>query len=115
MVETWFMRGEGGSIIAMDLPFPEDIQKRVDVGLIVRVHKDGSPWTDKPERPVHVETDVEREAREQAEDEKRPVGPVKPSRADSKSQWFDYAKLSSDVPHDEIEAMTKAQLVERFG
>lgn len=115
MAETWFMRGEGGSIIPMDLPFPLEIQQRVDVGLIVRVNKNGSPWSGRPEPEPHVETDEEREAREEAEDEDRPVGPVKPSRADSKAQWIDYVKLSSDVDHDEIESMTKAQLVERFG
>jgi hypothetical protein len=115
MVESIYVRGEGGSIIKMDLPLPEGIQQRFDAGLIVRVHRNGALWDDKPESEPHVETDEEREAREQAEDEARPVGPVKPSRADSKAQWVDYAKLSSDVDHDEIESMTKAQLVERFG
>lgn len=115
MAETVLMRGEGGSVIAMDLPLPHEIQERVNAGLIVRVNKDGSLWSDKPAKPPHVETDEEAKAREDAEDLERPIGPVKPAQNASKAQWQDYAKLSSDVDHDEIESMTKAQLVERFG
>ena len=115
MAESIYVRGEGGSIILMGLPLHPEIQKRFDVGLIVRVCRDGSPWTDKPERPLHVETDEEAKAREDAEDQQRPIGPVKPAQNASKAQWQDYAKLSSDVDHDELEGMTKAELVKRFG
>ncbi|MFJ4863403.1 hypothetical protein [Streptomyces sp. NPDC088748] len=45
MVETIYVRGEGGAIIAMDLPLPEAIAERYESGLLVRVHSDGSPYT----------------------------------------------------------------------
>lgn len=108
--QAWF-RGEGGSIILMDLPLPDVYAAQEAQGRLNRVNPDGSPWSNVPV----VESDADREAREQAEDEALPVGPVKPSRADSKAQWVDYAKLSSDVDHDVIEGMTKAQLVAEFG
>ena len=108
--QAWF-QGEGGSVILMDLPLPDVYAAQEAQGRLNRVNPDGSPWSTEPV----VESEADREAREQAEDEARPVGPVKPSRADNKAAWVDYAKLSSDVDHDEIESMTKAQLVDRFG
>jgi hypothetical protein len=48
MTDTIHVRGEGGSVIAMDLPLPEGIVQRYNAGLIVRVHPDGSPWTETP-------------------------------------------------------------------
>lgn len=115
MAESIYVRTEGGSILEMDLPLPEPIQQRFDAGLIVRVEKDGDPWTGKPEREPAQESEEDRKAREDAEDEKRPIGPVKPAQNASKAQWVDYAELSSDKSHDELQAMTKAELIERFG
>ncbi len=43
---TGLFRGEGGSVIAMDLPLPESIAERVAKGLILRVDEDGNPWTE---------------------------------------------------------------------
>lgn len=45
MPETIYVRGEGGAILAMDLPLPEGIAERYAAGLLVRVHSDGSPYT----------------------------------------------------------------------
>lgn len=118
MVESIYVRGEGGSIVLMDLPLPESIQQRFDAGLIVRVNEDGSLWSDEPAKPVkpaHVETEAEAKARVDAEDDRRPLGPQRPSQAAAKAQWVDFAELSSDLSHDEAAAMTKAELVERFG
>jgi hypothetical protein len=47
-----YVRGEGGSIIPMDLPLPEDIAQRYDSGALVRVNADGSPWVDAPPAPA---------------------------------------------------------------
>ncbi|WKV74729.1 hypothetical protein AW27_026350 [Streptomyces sp. PCS3-D2] len=44
MVETIYVRGEGGAVIAMDLPLPEGIAERYERGQLVRVHSDGSPY-----------------------------------------------------------------------
>lgn len=107
---AWF-RGEGGSLLEFDLPLTEHYAAQERQGRLIRVNPDGSAWSDAPE----FESDEDRKAREDAEDQERPIGPVKPSRADTKAQWVDYAELSSDLSHDELQAMTKAQLVERFG
>ncbi|MEV7584395.1 hypothetical protein [Streptomyces erythrochromogenes] len=45
MAETIYVRGEGGAIIAMDLPLPEGIAERYERGQLPRVHSDGSPYT----------------------------------------------------------------------
>jgi len=44
--ETWFIRGEGGDIIPMDLPLGEGIAGRLASGALVRVNADGSPWVE---------------------------------------------------------------------
>jgi hypothetical protein len=45
MTETIYVRGEGGAILAMDLPLPEGIAERYERGLLPRVNADGSPYT----------------------------------------------------------------------
>lgn len=105
MAESWFMRGEGGSIIKMDLPFPWAIQQRFDAGLIVRVNEDGSPWSEPRPRPEPVDVDGD----------DADLGPVRPERAAPKARWVAFAELVSDLSHDEALAMTKAELVEQFG
>lgn len=92
------MRGEGGSIIPMEPPFPEHIAARVATGHIVRVNPDGSDWTDEP-----VPTDVDTLDR---------VNPPKPAAA--KADWVAYAQ-SQGMFHDDADAMTKAALVEKYG
>ncbi|MEU6295013.1 hypothetical protein [Streptomyces erythrochromogenes] len=51
MAETIYVRGEGGAIIAMDLPLPEGIAERYERGQLARVHSDGSPYTPAAPRP----------------------------------------------------------------
>ena len=46
MPDTIHVRGEGGSVIAMDLPLPEGIAQRYAAGLLVRVNPDGSDWSE---------------------------------------------------------------------
>lgn len=41
-----YIRGEGGSVIPMDLPLPEDIAQRYASGALVRVNADGSDWVE---------------------------------------------------------------------
>lgn len=110
MAESWFMRGEGGSIILMDLPLPEAIQQRVDAGMIVRVNADGSPWYDSD--PELAPEPVSDDAVELARDD---VGPVRPERANPKARWVEYAQLVSDLTREDADALTKAELVKRFG
>lgn len=46
MAETIYVRGEGGSVIAMDLPLADGIKQRFDAGHIVRVNPDGSDFVE---------------------------------------------------------------------
>jgi hypothetical protein len=110
MAESIYVRGEGGSIILMDLPLPEAIQQRFDAGLIVRVNEDGSAWSDSAPEPT-PEPDVE-DADELAKDD---VGPVRPDRANPKARWVEYAQLVSDLTREEAEALNKVELITRFG
>lgn len=97
------MRGEGGSVIPMELPFPEHIADRVAKGHIVRVHPDGSPWTDDPAPAAGPEVA-----------EGHDGGPTRPKPAEAKATWVAYAETLG-MPHDEADAMTKADLIKRFG
>lgn len=108
MVESIYVRGEGGSIILMDLPLPEAIQQRVDAGMIVRVNADGSAWSDSDPTPEPVSDDAVELARDD-------VGPVRPERAMPKARWVEYAQLVSDLTREDADALTKAELVKRFG
>jgi len=110
MAESIYVRGEGGSIIMMDLPLPEAIQLRVDAGAIVRVNEDGSAWSDSVPEPTPEP--VSEDAVELARDD---VGPVRPERAMPKARWVEYAQLVSDLTREDAEALTKAELVSRFG
>ena len=71
--------------------------------LIVRFGEQPEP-SSRP-RPKRVDVDGE----------DADLGPVRPSQASPKAQWVLYAELVSDLGHDEAQALTKAELVERFG
>ena len=94
----------------MDLPLPEAIQQRVDAGVIVRVNEDGSLWSGSVPEPTPEP--ASEDADELARDD---VGPVRPERANPKSRWVEYAQLVSDLTREEAEALTKAELISRFG
>jgi hypothetical protein len=49
MADSIHVRGEGGTIIEMDLPLPSHIAKRIISGQIQRVNADGSPFVPDPE------------------------------------------------------------------
>lgn len=92
MAETIHVRGEGGSVIPMDLPLPEGVAERLAKGLLRRVNPDGSPY------------------REPAAE---PEGP--PPQNAPKADWVGYAVRAGGLSAEEAEAMTKADLVEMFG
>lgn len=143
-VETIWVRGEGGSIIEMELPLPEPIGERLAKGQIVRVNEDGGlyePSDDDPE--LVLESDKDRQEREhlagleyaRLKHEHPEVDPIdlrdeaaelhgdvipedapgpRPKPAAPKGDWVAYAE-SMGMDHDEADAMTKVQLLERFG
>jgi hypothetical protein len=104
----------------MDLPLPYDIARRVEAGHIVRVNEDGTdlepPKSDSASDPV-VDDEPEAVAESEQHDESATVvdAPAKPKAANPKADWVTYAGSVSDLSVIEADAMTKAQLVERFG
>jgi hypothetical protein len=133
--ETVWMRGEGGSVIAMDLPLPHMIAQRVNSGEIVRVNKDGSdyvvhsPSTEfdylgrmsaagamdgmKAGAPALTDAGAAMAAAEPEAVEHHDAS-ASPKPADNKAAWVGYAE-SKGMSHDEADGHTKAQLVEKFG
>ncbi|MFJ9748876.1 hypothetical protein [Streptomyces chartreusis] len=102
MTETIHVRGEGGAIIAMDLPLPEPIAKRLERGQLARVNADGSPHYGAP-APASAP------ARGSALTE----GDVpRPNARAGKDDWVLWAVAVHALPEAEAEAMTKAQLQE---
>ena len=107
MAETIYVRGEGGAIIAMDLPLPEHIQERFDRGQLVRVHSDGSPYY--PAAPIPAAAAPVTEPQGSALTEG--IVPRPGTRA-SKDDWVLWAMAVHAIPEADAEAMTKAQLQE---
>jgi hypothetical protein len=89
MAESWFIRGEGGSVFKLDLPLHEAIEQRLHKGYLVRVNKDGTDWTgDTPER-------------------------VRPPMNAPKIDWVAWAVHNGELP-DDAEALTKTDLIEKY-
>jgi len=91
MAETIYVRGEGGQIIAMDLPLPEHLEERLTSGRIRRVHEDGKPYR---------------------EDED--ATPARPADSAVKGLWVGWAVAQGATP-DAAEAMTKQDLIDTYG
>ncbi|MFG2307662.1 hypothetical protein ACGFS9_03065 [Streptomyces sp. NPDC048566] len=103
MAETIYVLGEGGMVIAMDLPLPESIQERLDRGQLRRVHSDGSPYTSAPARTAPAP------ARGSALTD----GAVpRPGARAGKDDWVLWAMATHALPQENAEGMTKAQLQE---
>lgn len=96
MADTIHVRGEGGMVIAMDLPLPGDIEKRMVRGQIVRVNPDGSPYTGP------------------AADDAPAVPVARPAQAAAKDAWVGWAVAQGARP-DDAEAMTKQDLIDKYG
>ncbi|MDX2566082.1 hypothetical protein PV413_19605 [Streptomyces scabiei] len=106
MPETIYVRGEGGAIIAMDLPLPEPIQERFDRGQLVRVHSDGSPYypaADKAPGPAAAPASEPGSALTEG------LVPRPGARA-GKTDWVLWAMAVHAIPEADAEAMTKNQL-----
>lgn len=97
MAETALFRSESNQLIHMDLPLPEHMQDKVTKGLLVRVNDDGTPYTGEAA-----------DASEGAGVTERPDG-----RA-SKAAWVGWA-AAQGAPVDDAEAMTKQDLIEKYG
>jgi hypothetical protein len=89
MAESIFVLGEGGGIFEMSLPLPEAIEDRLAKGYLRRVNQDGTPYSDG-------------------------VPPVRPASSSAKVEWVGWAVHHGMTP-DDADALTKADLIEKFG
>ncbi|PWG08773.1 hypothetical protein DF268_35990 [Streptomyces sp. V2] len=102
MAETIYVRGEGGAVIAMDLPLPEGIAERYERGQLVRVHSDGSPYYGAPTpRPTATQGSSLTQGRV-----------PRPGARAGKDDWVLWAMAVHALPEADAEAMTKTQLQE---
>lgn len=94
--EIIHVRGEGGSVFRLALPLHESIADRLARGHLTRVNEDGTTWTGDAEPSV--------------------PGPPseRPAQAAPKSEWVGWA-VSQGASPDDAEAMTKADLIDRYG
>ena len=103
MAETAFFTEAAGHVFAHDLPLPEALQDRLTKGYLRRVNEDGSPWAE----PVDAEP-------EGGSDLTDGVAP-RPAVNAPKAEWVGYAVLVGEMSPDDAEAMTKQDLIDRFG
>lgn len=106
-IQTIHVRGEGGSVIAMDLPLPSTIQKRLDAGLIQRVNADGSPYTGVQAPavgPVSAGDDVPGTP--------GPVRADRPAVNAPKGDWIAYVAKSGLLSAEDAANYTKADLID---
>lgn len=94
---TVHILGEGGTVFELSLPLHETISEKLAKGHIRRVQPDGTPYVE-GDRPEGV-----------------PALPEsRPALNAVKAEWVGWAVVQGLKP-DEAEALTKADLVERFG
>lgn len=104
MAETIYVRGEGGAVIAMDLPLPEAIAERYERGHLVRVHSDGSPY---------YAAGAPAAAAPATQGSALTSGTVpRPGARAGKDDWVLWAAAVHGLDVEAAEAMTKAQLQE---
>jgi hypothetical protein len=98
--EIAHFRGEGGQIIGMDLPLDEHMQDKVTKGYLVQVNEDGSPLLD--------------DTANEGSDLTTGV-PARPAVNAPKAEWVGFAVRAGGLDPDAAEAMTKQDLIDRFG
>ncbi|MGN8049553.1 hypothetical protein ACTJKO_07650 [Curtobacterium sp. 22159] len=91
------VRGQGGQVVALDLPLHPDIAKRLERGQLRRVKPDGSLY-EEHERPLDAPDLPEN----------------RPALSALKPAWVGWA-VKNGMPVDEAERATKDDLIEKFG
>lgn len=118
MAEYATYRGRGGGLHRFKLPLSPAFAEQVAKGYLVLVDEVPSP-TRKPEPKVESIEEAKALADAVLDSTKGVADEVqisvdRPSRADSKAEWVAYA-VAMGTSEDDAKAMTKAQLVERYG
>lgn len=96
MADVGHFRSESGQVIGLDLPLPKIMQDKVTKGYLTRVNADGSSY---PE----------------PDDEGQEPEVTRPAHSAAKAEWVGYAVRAHGMTPDDAEALTKADLIERFG
>lgn len=94
---TVFIQGEGGGVFELSLPLHETITDKLAKGHVRRVQADGSPYVES-DRPDGVPGLPE----------------SRPAVNAVKAEWVGWAVVQGMTP-DDAEALTKTDLIERFG
>ncbi|MFV2094831.1 hypothetical protein ACFHW1_04980 [Micromonospora sp. LOL_014] len=85
------------------LPLPAAVAQQLAKGQVRRVNADGSEWRPDADGAVHAPSDGV-------------VAPVRPADKATKAEWVAWAvHVDPDLPLDDAEAMTKTDLVDRYG
>ena len=98
MVATAWYRGEGGSVMQMDLPLPEGIAQRVKAGAIVRVAgPDGAPYA-----PAEGDAPA-------------PAPPTtRPLDSALKADWVAWA-VACGADYETVTGATRHDLIDKYG
>lgn len=94
---TVFIKGSGGGIVEMSLPLHETVAEMLAKGQARRVHADGTPY-DENLRPDGVPG----------------LPTTRPALNAVKAEWVGWAVANGSTV-DDAEALTKQDLIERFG
>lgn len=106
MAEHGYFLGEGGGKpIRMSLPLPEPMQQQLTKGYLRRVNADGSEFREPAEQPPGGPPEVIVDG---------PPPPPPPQSA-TKPEWVGYAVRAHGVKPDDAEALTKQDLIDRYG
>jgi hypothetical protein len=107
------LAADGGAVIGFTLPLPEHVEKQWTAGELTRVHKDGTEWDEAEDDPDALAETSDPAGGVSAE----PGGddftlPVRPRDSAHRRHWQAYAVALGAATGDEVDGMTKAQLVE---
>lgn len=112
MAETIYVRGEGGAVIAMDLPLPEGIAERYERGQLRRVNPDGSPYQGSP-TPL---APAAAPATPGGTDSEPPAAPAaagdRPAVNAPKADWIAYVVRAGRLSAEDAANYTKADLID---
>lgn len=95
--EIVYYRGPAGTVERFGLPLSEPIQGQVTRGVLRRCNADGSEY------------------REQAASPDDPPAERPPAQSAVKAEWVGYAVRVHGISVDDAEAMTKQDLVDKYG
>ena len=104
----------GGAVIGFTLPLSEHVLKQWEAGELVRVHADGSAWDEAGDDPGVLAVPGGPAGAGPADPGGDDPGdvPARPQDSAHRRHWQAYAVALGACTKDEVDGMTKAQLVE---